>query len=124
MKTKYVALYQMVIGMVFYLLHYCLKSYSNGYQTTYLRNYFGDFLALIVCVPLFINIQIIFRVRKSGKIKLSEIVFFFCVFSILYEIICPYILNRMTADIFDVLFYALGGIVLFISQNIEKESMI
>jgi glycopeptide antibiotics resistance protein len=85
-----------------------------------MRNYFGDFLALIVCVPLFINIEIMVGVRKSEKIKLSEIIFFFCVFSVLYEVICPYLLQRMTSDIFDVLFYALGGVILYFSQNIFK----
>ena len=124
MKTKYVALYQMYIGLIPYLLHYFLKSYFGDYQTTYMRNYFGDFLALIVCVPLFVNIEIMFGVRKSKKIKLSEIVFFFCVFSILYEIICPYFLNRMTSDVFDVLSYALGGIVLYFSQKIKRESIV
>lgn len=36
------------------------------------------------------------------------------------KIICPYFLNRMTSDVFDVLFYALGGIALYFSQNIKK----
>jgi len=120
MKTKYVALYQMFIGMMLYSLHYFLRTFSNNYQTTYIRNYLANFLVLIVCVPLFVNIQILFKVRKSEKIKLSEIVFFFFIFSILYEIICPYLLHRMTADIVDVLFYAIGGIVLYFSQKIEK----
>ena len=119
MKTKYIALCPMLIGMLLYLVHFLLKNYSKEYQMTHIRNYFGDFLALIVCVPLFVNIQIIFKVRNSTKIKLSEIAFFFCIFSVLYEFICPYFLNRMTADIMDVLFYALGGIVLYFSQNIK-----
>jgi len=117
MKTKYVALYQMLIGMILYSGHYFLKNHSTAYKTTYIRNYLGDFLALIVCVPLFVNIQIMFKVRGSEKIRLYEITFFFCVFSILYEVICPYLLNRMTSDIFDVLFYGLGGVVLYFSQN-------
>jgi len=118
MKTKYVALYQMFLGMMLYSVHYFLKNYSIDYQKTNIRNYLGNFLALIVCVPLFVNIQIMFKVRKSKKIKFSEIAFFFCVFSVLYEVICPYFLNRMTADIVDVLFYALGGIVLYFSQKV------
>jgi len=117
MKTKYVALYQMFIGMILYSGHYFLKNYSNDYKTTYIRNHLGDFLALIVCVPLFVNIQIIFNVRDSTKIRFSEIAFFFCIFSVLYELICPYLLHRMTADIVDVVYYALGGIMLYFSQK-------
>ena len=109
----------MFIGTMLYSGHYFLKTYSKDYQTTFVRNHFGDFLALIVCVPLFVNIQIMFKVRESVKIRLSEIIFFFCIFSVLYEFICPYFLNRMTADIIDVLSYALGGIVLYFSQTIE-----
>jgi len=118
MKKKYVSLYLMFIGIVLYLIHYCFRCYSFDYQAIHFRNYFADFLALIVCVPLFVNIQIFFKVRNSEKIKFSEIAFFFCVFSVLYEVICPYLLNKMTADIVNVLYYALGGIVLYLSQKI------
>ena len=111
----------MYIGLILYLLHYAFRTFSDDYKTTFLRNYSGDFLALIVCVPLFTNIQILFGVRKSEKIKLKEIIFFFILFSLLFEIICPYILNKMTSDIFDVVFYALGGTILYFSQNIKTK---
>jgi len=120
MKPKYIALYQMSIGIILYSLHYLAKIYVDDYQISYMRFYFGDILALIVCVPLFINIGILFGVRKSVEIKLYEIIFFWCIFSILYEIICPYCLDKMTADILDVISYAFGGMVLYFSQKLKS----
>ena len=87
------------------------------YNYTLIRYYIADYVTLIVCIPLFINIQVIFNIRKVFFIKFYEIIIYFLLFSTYCEIIGPLISNKMTYDPIDFIFYILGGIVLYFSQK-------
>ena len=119
-KRYFLALPQMFVGIIFYIIHYILRNTLFMYNFLLIRHYIADYLALIVSIPVFINIQVLFNVRKIPYIKFYEIIFYFLLISIVYEIICPFILNRGTFDPIDFLFYGLGGIVLYFSQKTRK----
>ena len=110
----------MLTGSLLYLLHFFLKMNGKGYNSTLFRYYFSDVLALIVCVPLFANLQVLFRVRKNFNIMGKEIVLYFLIFSIVYEGISPQIYYKATGDWLDVLAYALGGLILWVIQFLKN----
>jgi integral membrane sensor domain MASE1 len=113
---KLVAIPQMTIGIMVYLLHFVLARISPVYNALPIRWYLGDFLALIVCVPLFVNIMVLLKLKHNKNIKF-EILFYFFVFSMLYEGILPLRNKKLTADFYDVIAYAFGGLVLYFSHR-------
>ena len=118
-KRHFIAFPQMLVGIMIYGVHYILRSTLPIYNFTIIRQYIADFLALIVCVPMFVNIQLFFNIRKKNYITFYEIIFYTLLFTVLYEFICPFLLKRMTYDPVDIVFYLLGGIVLYFSQKIQ-----
>lgn len=116
---NFIAVPQLIIGTIVYTIHYILRNTLDIYNWTLVRWYIADFLALIVCVPIFVNIQLFFNVRKKNYITFYEIIFYTLLFTILYEFICPFLLKRMTFDPLDIAFYLSGGISLYFSQKIK-----
>lgn len=117
---KYIAVPEMLTGMSIYAIHYLLRWISASYNSTLFRGYIADILALIVCVPLFANIQVFFKVRRFPQIRFVEIVLYLCIFSILYEGVAPMIADRATADWLDVFAYASGGMILWTIQLVKR----
>ena len=112
----------MFAGIIVYIVHIILRVTLFQYNFTLIRYYIADYITLIVCIPLFINIQVIFNVRKVYRIRFYEIILYFLIFSIFCEFIGPRISNRMTYDPIDILFYLLGGLILYFSQRLNKIS--
>jgi len=120
-KIKFIAIPQMLIGIFLYGIHFLLKENFHQYNFTPFRWYFGDTLALIVSIPLFVNLQIIFMNRQYLFIGFNEIIFWWLLFSIYYEIIMPQKFEKITGDPIDVLAYAIGGCLLYFSQDFGKK---
>ena len=59
-----IALPQFIIGIFLYAIHFILVRVYQPYNHTIFRNYFADVLALIVCIPIFVNSQRLFHIRK------------------------------------------------------------
>jgi hypothetical protein len=108
----------LISGSFLYLVHFNLSKLWAFYNTTVFRWYFGDYLALVVCIPLIINIQVYFGFRQKCCIKIIEIFIYFIIFSISFEIILPIILKKTTSDVIDIIAYAFGGMVLYLVENI------
>jgi len=119
-KRVYIALPQMFTGLIFYFIHIILRNIILSYNFTLIRQYIADYLTLIFCIPLFVNIQVIFNIRKRFYITFYEIVLYFLIISIFCEIIGPMYSKHMTSDPIDLILYLIGGIVLYFSQDIEK----
>ena len=117
LKIKTVAVPQMVTASVFYAIHRLLRLFVYSYNFTLISYHFADFLALIVCVPLFINIQILLDIREKYYVTLYDIGIYFLLFSVFFEFFGPFVLKMGTHDLVDILCYALGGLVLFVSQK-------
>jgi hypothetical protein len=121
---KFICLPQFDIGGIFYIIHVLLRKFDNNYCGTFFRNYFGDFLALIIVIPLLINIQLILNVRKMMFVTIKEILFYAFLFSLVFEVISPLLLKRGTSCFYDCIAYFLGGFLLYFSQYITEEKII
>jgi len=113
---KFIAIPQMLVAFLFYSIHFCLSRNLPQYNFTFIRWYIADVLALIFCIPLFVNSQVIFRIRNKKYITIIDIAVYFIIFSLYFEIIMPKIWKHLTADMFDIVAYAIGGIILYFSQ--------
>lgn len=96
-----------------------LKFHPELY-TGWITNYVAD----ILCIPIVLQLTIwILRLLKSdASIQLSkaQIWVAFVYVSLLFEVILPFLKDRYTADIIDVLMYAIGTMIyLGISKKIE-----
>lgn len=107
---------QFVFASILYLGHRFLIQQSPVYRTSFFRGFFPDFLALLVCIPVFASSQKIFNLRKRNKIYFIEIVLYWILFSVYFEIIGPNFIKSFTGDLWDILAYFLGGITLYISN--------
>jgi hypothetical protein len=121
MKIQLVAIPQFCIGMVLYSIHYILVRLVPEYNLTVIRCYAADVLALIVCIPIFVNSQIFFKVRKRYYITKFDVIAYFILFSLYFEIIMPNYLSNLTGDKFDILAYAIGGSTLYFSQRFSTK---
>jgi hypothetical protein len=106
---------QLLIGLILYYTHFFLSKYSSVYIHTSFRWYLGDLLSLIVCVQIFINIQIALKIRSYKTNIAFDIFFYFVIFSVYYEIILPMQSKLFTSDVFDIICYFISGIILFLS---------
>lgn len=117
---NFVAVFQMTVASCLYWLHRFLIVKSEFYSHCVFRFYIADFLALIVCVPIFVNSQILFQVRRPTCICLGEIIFYAILFSLYFEIIGPKFFMHFTSDVFDCLAYFAGGAILYFSQFLRS----
>lgn len=117
---KLIATRQMIIAAVLYCLHRYLCYNNVLYAVSIFRWYFADGLALIVCIPIFVNSQILFKVRGLHRITIIEVILYATLFSVYFEIIGPVFISQFTADIFDMVAYFSGGFILYFSQNMNK----
>ena len=120
---KLIAIPQMLVASLFYCIHYCLRIFIVEYNYTIIRCHIADFLALIVCIPIFVNSQILFRIRKKEYITIIDIIIYFIIFSLYFEIIGPKYINNFTGDVFDIIAYGIGGLILYVSQPIIQEKI-
>lgn len=117
---------QFILASILYWGHRFLIQQSLVYETSFLRGFFPDFLALPVCIPLFASSQKIFKLRKKNKIYFIEIILYCILFSVYFEIIGPTFIKSFTRDYWDIVAYFMGGITLYISnfwtinRNIDK----
>ena len=118
---KFIAIPQMIIALIFYCIHYLLRIFIIEYNFTIIRWHIASVLALIVCIPIFVNSQIIFRIRKTNYITIVDIIIYFILFSLYFEIIGPKYIKNFTGDIIDIVGYGIGGIILYFSQSIIRK---
>jgi integral membrane sensor domain MASE1 len=116
MKNKYIAIPQMVIGIMLYSIHYLLRILVPAYNYTLIRWYFGDILSLIVIVPIIVNSEIIFRLRRKYYLNVFDIASCFIGLTLYCEIIMPRYKLNMTSDLLDVIAYFISGVLLYLSD--------
>jgi len=121
--VKIAAFPQMAAGIVFYSIHRVLRICVFSYNFTLISYHIADFLALIVCVPLFVNIQILLKIRDTYYITLTDILVYFLWFTVIFEFFGPFVLKMGTHDPIDIVCYALGGLVLYVSQKNTMEKI-
>jgi len=122
-KKTLLAFPQMITGLIFYFSHILLRVFVHSYNFTLIRFHIANFLALIVCVPLFANLQIFLKIRRKNYISVLEILLYFILFSLFFEFIFPLFFENVTGDLFDIIFYAIGGLTLYLSQRKIKKTV-
>ena len=120
---KFIAIPQLLVASLLYWIHYFFRIMVPEYNFTFIRWYIVDVLALIVCIPIFVNAQIIFRVRKKEYLTIIDIIVYFLLFSMYFEIIGPKYLKNLTGDVFDIIAYGIGGLILYFSQPIIRKKI-
>ena len=117
--NNFICLPQFIIASSLYWLHRFLIYVIPYYKFCFFRGIIADFLAPIVCIPIFATSQKFFGLRKGNKIYFIEIILYCVLFSVYFEIIGPKFIKTFTSDIFDVIAYFIGGVVLYFSQGIH-----
>lgn len=112
----FICFYQCLLGSFFYWMHRFFIYISTAYRHSFFRGFFPDYLALIVCIPIFATTQKWFSLRKKNKVYFVEIILYWGLFSIYFEIIGPKYVTSFTSDYLDVVAYLLGGLTLYLSN--------
>ena len=112
---------QFVTGSILYGIHRLFIGLFEFYKTSFVRGFFGDFLALIVCIPIFATSQKIFGLRKKNKIYLLEVIGYTILFSLYFELIGPKFNRTLTGDVLDVIAYFLGAMTLYFTNRFFGE---
>lgn len=113
-----ILLEQMFFAGLMYSVHKVLCCVHSVYRHSFIRWYLADFLALIFCIPIFVNSQILFGIRKRKPVCVVEVIAYALLFSLYFEIIGPHFFPHFTSDFGDIVAYFLGGFVLYFSQKI------
>jgi hypothetical protein len=99
-----------------YLLLFILK--KSGIYLPFLSDYLADFLTM----PVVLSIAL-FGIRRSRpdrrgyRFSWTFVALAVAMYAFLFEYLFPRLTERFTADSWDVLAYALGGIVFFLWMN-------
>jgi hypothetical protein len=81
-------------------------------HSPFLHNHFNDLLLIPCALPALLVIQRWLRLREHDEIpRVGEIALYLVVWSILFEGIGPRIMPWTTGDPWDVLAYAVGGVL-------------
>ena len=114
-NKHFICLPQLFIGSILYWIHRFFLIFPV-YNKSFFRGFFPDYLALVVCIPIFTTSQKWFRLRRKNKIYFFEMLGYVLLFSIYFEIIGPKYIKTFTGDYLDILAYFLGGITLYLSN--------
>ena len=113
----FICLPQFIIASCLYWTHRAFITWMPFYNASFFRGIIADFLAPIVCIPIFATSQKFLGLRKGNKIYFIEIILYCVLFSVYFEITGPKFIKTFTSDIFDVIAYFIGGVVLYFSQD-------
>lgn len=85
-----------------------------------------NYLDTLLCMPIFLGCLLIERrwlyKKPNFTFTAFEVGFMLIVLSIIFEIVFPWLSPNFTADWWDVLLYAVGGIVFYRFINLDSHS--
>lgn len=93
-----------------FLAHQCLQKIAK-IEIPVLDNYLDPLLLMPVLLHLAVIERRILLNRPAYQLSLTHITGYFVLVAVVAEIIFPLLNARFVADILDIFFYALGGIV-------------
>ncbi|MBB6681277.1 hypothetical protein H4O20_07455 [Aequorivita sp. 609] len=85
-------------------------------------NHLNDFLVIPMVATLGLHTAWFIKKDKSIRIDLFTIISLVVLYSVVFEYYLPKQSYRYTGDIWDVVCYALGGIVFYVLQKMENRS--
>ena len=81
----------------------------------FFRGHFNDCLLVWVALPIFLATYRMIGIRKNDHFpKFGEVAFHVLMWSLFFEIIGPKWLHHGTGDLWDVIFYGMGGVAAWI----------
>jgi hypothetical protein len=90
-------------------------------STHFVPSWIAGFVPDLLCLPLvlWISLGALRKVFANQTVQLTVamIAVAFCMFSILFELVLPRFRSIYTADIWDVMAYALGGVAFYFWQK-------
>jgi hypothetical protein len=79
--------------------------------SAFLRFHFNDLFLIPCALPILLWMQERLGLRRKGEWpQTREIVLYWAIWSILFEVIGPHLIRRATGDMWDVAAYAVGGL--------------
>lgn len=82
------------------------------FHSAFLHDHFDDLLLMPCALPLLLWLQRRLRLRTDdGAPTFGEITLYLFIWSILFELIGPHLVRRATGDTWDVVAYAVGGLL-------------
>lgn len=97
-----------------------LMAYMDVFQPWWLKNYLDDLL----CMPIILGICLkgtqLLKRNKNIRISLFSALSLAAFYSLYFEVILPPLMERYTADIFDVFLYFTGALIFYFLQKSES----
>lgn len=107
-----------VSSIMIYSINKTCPVYSPLWNSSLIPFYLNDLLLIPVMAPLLLYFLIIINFRKGDIIPSGkEIVVLLVVWSIMFEFVGPYALEKGTADVIDIISYSLGGFMSWVFWN-------
>ncbi len=107
--------FSLLIGIAVLFLRY--KAIA---APTWVYSYLNDFLIIPIVGTIALNAVWIFKKDKTIRLSPFSILTLVLIYSISFEYYLPQITNYYVADVGDVICYAMGGVVFYILQKIER----
>src|SRR5947207_11687599 len=83
---------------------------KGHFSSTFLHGYFNDTLLIPCALPLMLWLQRQLGLRRDDATpRVSEVLFHFVIWSVLFEVIGPHIVRHATGDPWDVVAYVIGA---------------
>jgi len=109
-----------IVLLFVYAVHLYIK-YNCIAVPVFISNYLADALCLPFILSLFVMIVRIVKKNSTFQLPLSMIAFAVVYVTTVFEFVIPKFSARYTADLMDIVFYALGALFFFLFQVREKK---
>lgn len=107
-----------VVSVSLYLINEFIILEYGIFKTGFIAFYFNDFLLVPVVLPILLFISKKLKLRLVDiPPTLLELIIPLLIWSVLFEFIFPYFISKGTADLLDILFYFLGGLLSWMIWN-------
>lgn len=119
MKRGYRTTILFIISFLAFLVHQYLQKIADVHYP-FIDSFLDPLLFLPILLPLIVWERRLIRHVPTYSMPWSHVLGYIILISILCEIVLPIWNKRMTSDIIDVLFYAVGGFVYGILDSLDK----
>lgn len=106
-----------IISCIIFVLHQLIQ---KGFEIPLplIDDYLDSLLAMpIILTFLLVERRMLFKKGKNYRLPVLDVVLAIFYISIITEVLFPWLSDRFTADWLDVVFYAIGSLIYFLTIN-------